>query len=205
VEELIQWFVADGHGYPLIFLALLASGIGVPIPEDVPLIAAGVLGAHGGLDVISASMACGAFVLMRDSFVFALGYRYGLELLENRWASRVIKADVVRRFQARILKNDKAVVFSGRFMPGFRGPVFFAAGTARVHPVKFLVIDALAAVISVPVWVWLGYIFADHFDTLVEAAKQFRVGLLTVTGLFVVLIARRLWKNRLRSDPAARE
>ncbi len=174
---------------------MLASGIGVPIPEDVPLIAAGVMGAHGGLDVISASMACGAFVLLRDTFVFALGYRYGVELLENRWAARIVRPATVHKIQARLRKNDVAVVFTGRFMPGLRGPVFFTAGTAKVHPVKFAVVDTFAAVISVPVWVWLGFAFADNFDELVAAAKQFRAGLLTLGGLVVCYLAARWFKS----------
>jgi len=196
VAELIQWLVADGHGYPLIFLALLVSGIGVPIPEDVPLLAAGVLAASGGLDVLTASLACGAFVLMRDAFVFGLGYRYGMDLLQNRWASRIVNRDLVLKFQERVRKNDGAVVFGGRFMPGLRGAVFFAAGIAKVHPAKFFLVDTLAAAISVPLWVWLGYAFADHFDFLVEAASQARAFLLGLTILLLTLFVYRWRKSR---------
>jgi membrane protein DedA with SNARE-associated domain len=196
VEDLIRWFLADGHGYPFIFAALLGSGVGVPIPEDIPLIAAGVMAAAGGMGVWTASLACGVFVLIRDMFVFGLGYRYGVELLENRWASRVVRPKLVQKFQERVRKNDKVVVFTGRFMPGLRGPVFFAAGVAKVPPAKFLLIDTLAALISVPLWVWLGYAFADHFDFLIEAAVQARTGILTLTGLVALVVIVRWWRGR---------
>ncbi len=193
---MIRWFLADGHGYPFIFVALLASGVGVPIPEDVPLIAAGVMAAAGGMGVWTVSLACGVFVLTRDVFMFGLGYRYGVELLENRWASRIVRPHLVRKFQERLRKNDKVVVFTGRFMPGLRGPIFFAAGVAKVRPAKFLLIDTLAALISIPLWVWLGYAFADHFDVLVEAAIQARTWILIGGALVVLVFIHRWWRGR---------
>lgn len=196
MEELILWFLADGHGYPFIFVALLASGIGVPIPEDVPLIAAGVMASAGGMGVWTVSLACGAFVLVRDIFMFGLGYKYGVELLEHRWASRIVRRELVGKFQERVRKSAKIVVFTGRFMPGLRGPIFFAAGTAKVHPAKFVLIDTLAALISVPLWVWLGYAFGDHFEYLVEAAVQARAWLLAITSLVLVALVHRWWRNR---------
>ncbi len=201
MEELITWFVADGRGYPLLFAALLASGFGVPIPEDVPLMAAGVMAAGGGLPVLPASLACGIFVLIRDGFMFWLGYRYGVELLDKPWARRIVRRSLVEKFRERVQRNEKAVVFSGRFMPGLRGPVFFAAGTARISPISFVVVDTFAALISVPVWVWLGFLFADNFDRLTAAARQFRAGLLGTAAIIVLVMLFR-W---LRKRRAARE
>lgn len=200
MEELIQWFVAEGHGYPLIFIALLASGVGAPIPEDVPLIAAGVMAAAGGMGVWHASLVCGVFVLIRDCFVFWLGYRHGVGLLENRWAARVVRPALVRKAQERLRESQSFVVFTGRFMPGLRGPIFFAAGTARVKPALFLSVDTFAAVISVPVWVWLGFAFADNYEHLVNTAKTFRVGVLATAGLFVAFLLFRWWR---RSRPGS--
>jgi membrane protein DedA with SNARE-associated domain len=202
MEDLITWFVAEGHGYPLLFAALLASGLGLPIPEDVPLMAAGVMAAGGGMGVLPASLACGVFVLMRDGFVFWLGYKYGVELLDKPWARRIVRRELVEKFRDRVQKNEKAVVFSGRFMPGLRGPVFFAAGTARVSPISFVVVDTFAALISVPIWVWLGFMFADNYDQLTAAARHFRVGLLgTAAVVLLVVLFRILRKRRAAGQP----
>ncbi len=201
MEDLIQWFLV--HGYPFIFAALLASGVGFPVPEDVPLIAAGVMAANGGMAVWPASLACGVFVLMRDCFVFWLGYRYGEGLLENRWAARIVRPKLVHKAQERLRKSQTFVVFTGRFLPGLRGPIFFAAGTSRVKPLLFISVDTFAALISVPVWVWLGYVFADNFDHLINTAKTARVGVLTAAGLFVAYLLYRWWRSR--KETAAEE
>lgn len=200
MEGLISWFVAEGHGYPLVFSALLASGLGIPIPEDVPLMAAGVMAAGGGVGVLRASLICGLLLLVRDGFVFWLGRRFGLGLLDRGWAGRVLRRETVERFRERVCRNEKAVVFSGRFMPGMRGPVFFAAGTAGVRPLVFVMVDAFAATISVPVWVWLGFLFADNLDRLTAAAREFRTGLLGTGAVVVLLIALgHLRRSRARA------
>jgi membrane protein DedA with SNARE-associated domain len=108
----------------------------------------------------------------------------------------------VEKFRDRVQKNEKAVVFSGRFMPGLRGPVFFAAGTARVSPISFVVVDTFAALISVPIWVWLGFMFADNYDQLTAAARHFRVGLLgTAAVVLLVVLFRILRKRRAAGQP----
>jgi membrane protein DedA with SNARE-associated domain len=160
------------------------------------------MAAGGGMGVLPASLACGVFVLMRDGFVFWLGYKYGVELLDKPWARRIVRRELVEKFRDRVQKNEKAVVFSGRFMPGLRGPVFFAAGTARVSPISFVVVDTFAALISVPIWVWLGFMFADNYDQLTAAARHFRVGLLgTAAVVLLVVLFRILRKRRAAGQP----
>ena len=108
------------HGYPVLFGMLLFSGLGVPIPEDVPLIAAGVLATQGGMGVIQASITCSFFVLCRDLAVFTLGYRFGDALLEGRWGRRIIRAADLQRAETRLRQRGTAVIFIGRFLPGLR-------------------------------------------------------------------------------------
>ena len=82
MQDIISWLVADGRGYPVIFLLLLGAGLGIPIPEDVALLATGVMATHeNGLSVPVGAAACGVFVLTRDLVVYGLGRRYGTAIL----------------------------------------------------------------------------------------------------------------------------
>jgi len=181
------------HGYPVLFGMLLFSGLGVPIPEDVPLIAAGVLASQGGMGVIQASIVCSFFVLCRDLAVFTLGYRFGDVLLDGRWGRRIVRPADLQRAEARLRERGTAVVFIGRFLPGLRAAVFFAAGKARIPPLKFLAVDALAALVSIPAFVLAGYLCAANIDVLVQVLREFRILLIigALIGLLVVLIRLR--------------
>jgi membrane protein DedA with SNARE-associated domain len=59
-------------------------------------------------------------------------------------------------------------LFIGRFLPGLRAPIFFTAGSMKVPFVKFLFFDGLAALISVPVFVWLGHWLWEKFHDDIE-------------------------------------
>src|SRR5580693_8202445 len=63
--------------YGAILGLLLVCGLGVPMPEDVTLIGAGVLAALGSISLTGAIIASFAGVLIGDAFMFSLGRIYG--------------------------------------------------------------------------------------------------------------------------------
>jgi len=198
--------LAVEHGYPILFGMLLVSGLGVPIPEDVPLVAAGVLANHGGLSIWEASLACGVFVLSRDCIVFYLGRRYGRSLLSSRWGSRLLQPKHLDQAEARIRNHPNLVVFVGRFLPGLRSAVFFAAGSSRIHPGRFLAVDTLAALGSLPLFIGLGYFFAANIETLRVALSEVRTVVLVsvIVALLLALIrVRRGLDSKQSNDKTA--
>ena len=163
----------------------------MPIPEDVPLIAAGILADHGGMSVPMASLSLGVFVLLRDAIVFSFGYRYGQAFLDRPWPARVLNRALVARATARIRRNGVLAVAVGRFLPGLRGAVFFAAGTAKVPPAQFMLVDTLAAVVSLPLFVWIGYAFSSNYELIGAAVERLRFVLLAVAILAVAVVVLR--------------
>lgn len=196
MEELIIQIVDSGWGYPGIVGMIVVGSVGVPLPEDVPLIAAGVLAAHGGPNLVLASAFCLGVILARDYAFFWLGRRYGLRLLQTRWGRRLVPADLVERMTERIQAHGVKIVAGGRFAIGVRTAIFFAAGVAAVPSRRFLLADGLAALISVPLWVGLGWIFAENLATLEPIVRDARLatglGLALVLGYFVA----RWWRRR---------
>ncbi len=200
MEDLISWLVEDGRGYPFIFGTLLLSGIGIPIPEDVPLMAAGALAAHGGLGVPAASAIAICFLLARDSIVFFLGRRYGMKLLNSRFGQRLVKRETAEMMTAKVREHGIKVVLGGRFAVGVRSAIFFAAGVARVSPRAFLAADGAAAIVSVPLWILLGWYFAEQLEKLAPLVEDIRVGLVAALVLAIIFLVLRA--RRARSEAA---
>jgi membrane protein DedA with SNARE-associated domain len=193
MTELLPWFVA--HGYPILFATLLLSGFGLPIPEDVPLIAAGIMADHGGMSVPMASLSLGVFVLIRDAIVFTFGYRYGQKFLDRPWPARVLRRELVDAATERIRKNGVLAVAVGRFLPGLRGAVFFAAGTAKVPPAQFMLVDTLAATVSLPLFIYIGYAFSSNYEAIGAMVERLRFVLLALAILAVLAV---LLRSKLR-------
>jgi len=74
-----------------------------------------------------------------------------------------------------------------RFMPGLRTPLFFATGSYHVPFWKFLLLDGFAAIISVPLWVYVGYLFGANLEELEIVIKRAQVGIYVALGALIVL------------------
>lgn len=129
--------------------------MGVPLPEDVPLIAGGYLVARtGSLPLMILTGLAG--ILIGDSMIFRAGQTYGEKLLDTR-VGRHISGERVQRTIHLFEKHGTKFIMIARFVPGLRAVTYFVAGTTGVPYWKFLLYDGIAACISAPAWVYLGY------------------------------------------------
>jgi membrane protein DedA with SNARE-associated domain len=206
LEHLLEYF----QGTPLSlwgpFILLLLCGLGLPMPEDIVLIAAGMLGVIDGHSWIKISAFMYAGVLLGDTMIFFAGQRYGTRLLGTAWFQRIFPPTKQARVEELFAKHGTTGLFIGRFLPGLRAPIFFSAGSLKVSLVKFLLMDGLAALVSVPVFVWLGHWlwvkFADDFAQIEKALKRTHTFTLWGTLVIVVLLVTAvwLWKRRDRKS-----
>lgn len=189
--------------YLAIFLILLACGLGVPIPEDVTLIAGGVLTYYGVCDVWVMILVGLAGVLIGDCIVFWLGHQYGRRLLK-RWPFRVfIDETKIENVKQKLHKHGGKVLFSARFMPGLRSTVFFASGLLHFPFRKMIFYDGLAALISVPAIVYSVYYFGDLLEYVIKWIKKVEGGILgLILAVVLFFVARYLIKHRKKVGPA---
>src|SRR5580698_7611600 len=70
------------HGsYLGITLVLILTGCGLPLPEEVPIIAAGVAASLGKLNPWMALAACLVGALLGDCVLYGIGYHFGHNLM----------------------------------------------------------------------------------------------------------------------------
>jgi membrane protein DedA with SNARE-associated domain len=65
--------------------------------------------------------------------------------------------------EEKIQNNARIICFTSRFAPGLRAPVYITSGVLRVPFTVFIGMDGLAALISVPVWVFLVKLLLPDF------------------------------------------
>ena len=193
-------FLIDYYGpipYIAIFLILLGCGLGLPMPEDITLIAGGILTYYGVCE-IKLMIAVGLFgVLVGDSIVFYLGSHFGRKLLK-RWPFRLIidetKIESIRR---RLHRHGGKVLFSARFMPGVRSTVFFVSGMLHIPYRKLLLYDGIAALISVPAIVFSVYYFGDYIEHVIRLIKKVEGGIvMVIAALAIFFIVRHYQKKK---------
>ncbi len=191
-ETLIRYF----QGSPLAlwgpFGVLILCGLGLPLPEDVVLISAGALGQIDGRSWLSVSGVMYAGVMIGDSTIFLTGRYLGQRLLATHWFQRYLSPAKQERVEAYFHRFGSMVLFVARFLPGLRAPVFFTAGSMKVRYWKFLFFDGLAALISVPFFVWLGHWlwaeFHDDLEQLDRVLARSQSYTLLVSGALVAIV-----------------
>ena len=136
LEHLLEYF----QGTPLSlwgpFILLLLCGLGLPMPEDIVLIAAGMLGVIDGHSWIKISVFMYAGVLLGDTMIFFAGQRYGTRLLGTPWFQRIFPPAKQARVEELFAKHGTTGLFLGRFLPGLRAPIFFSAGSLNLRTIS---------------------------------------------------------------------
>lgn len=201
---LIDFF--STYGYFAVFLVLIACGIGIPVPEDITLIAGGVICALSKttshlLHFEVMSLVALAGVLIGDGTMFFMGRRLGSKVTRVPGIRRIITEKIYSEIQAKVLKYGDKILFLARFLPGLRAPIYIMAGVShRVSYLKFVIMDGLAAIISVPVLVYLGYFFANDLDEILNYVKHSEfaiIGLvILVVGIIVFYNVRKAKKKK---------
>ena len=190
------------YSYFVILAVLLACGFGLPLPEDITLIAAGILASRDIIDFNKAVALCMFGVLLGDSIVFWLGSHYGSRLRGTKLFSIIMPERRDAAVKAVFQKYGDKVIFMARFMPGLRTPLFFATGSYHVSFWKFLFLDGFAALISVPLWVYVGYLFGANLEELEKVVRKAQVGIYAILALLLILFisAYFLKKKYLRAE-----
>ena len=155
--------LSGGTAYAVIFGILIACGLGFPLPEDIPLIAAGYLVWDETLDWLPAILVTLCGVMAGDTILFLLGRKLGLKILEQERLQTLFKPEKVRRTRAYFRKYGEKIVFFARFVAGFGAAAFFMSGAMKMPYRRFIFLDGMAALISVPIWICIRFHHGPSF------------------------------------------
>jgi membrane protein DedA with SNARE-associated domain len=178
-----------------IFVFLVLTGCGFPLPEEVAIVLAGVLSAQRHLEWEWAYAACLAGALVGDSVMYAVGRFGGRQLIRAhpRFA-KFLGAQREARFEDAIQRHAFKVLLLSRFLVGIRGPVYLAAGIVRLPFRIYLLCDLVSATLVVSFFFGLSYAFGEVVAGWIREAE---IWLTVVVILLVLAIGGTLYyRNR---------
>lgn len=201
MERVQEWM--QTAFYPVLLLVLLAASLGVPIPEDVPLIAAGVLlRTHPGIASWPETLFVALVgVLTGDIVLYNLGRRWGPGAVNHRSVRWIITPDRFTRFSRRFRVHGTWFCFFGRFVVGVRAAMCVTAGATRFAFWRFILADVAGAVLSVPLFLLLGYWFAGVIPSLQTALGGVQLAILASVLATLVILGLIYRTRRRRREP----
>ena len=191
---ILQEFVTR-YTYAGILGALLLGSLGVPIPEEMPIAAAGILSHEGLARWWLALPMCLLGVLSGDVVLYWTGRRWGERILRWRMVRWVLTAPRAEALKEAYRQHALKTVVTARHVAGLRAAAFLTAGMARVPFWKFILADAGAAAVSVPFVFALAYFFTHQINAILADVHRVErwlalAGLVAVAAALVVYSAR---------------
>jgi membrane protein DedA with SNARE-associated domain len=180
------------HGYSLLFGALFAHQIGLPLPGPLFLLAAGALAASGKLSFTGSVCLAIAACVLADWPWYEAGRRSGDKVLHfiHRFTRDPDAHD--RRAKETFTRFGPPILLISKFVPGLDAVTPPLAGTSRTSRARFLAFDAIGAGLYACTYASIGYIFDHDLDR--AAAYVSRAGTLLagmiVIALFLVVVRK---------------
>jgi membrane protein DedA with SNARE-associated domain len=196
IEQIVENFTYVG-----IFVVLFVAGLGVPIPEELPIAAAAALSTQGIVRWWIALPVCIVAVVAGDVVLYWVGHHWGERILEWRLVRRILTKSREARLLDGYRRHGVKIVFTARHIMGLRAAAFLTAGIAKYPFWKFLAVDGGAAIVSVPIGFGLAHALTEQLLSLVRESHRWErwlmlFALLAAVALVAYLINRRMKKDR---------
>jgi membrane protein DedA with SNARE-associated domain len=190
----LQQFITD-YGY----LAIL---IGTFLEGETIVILSGIAAHLGYLEAPLVILAAFTGSFCGDQFYFLLGRRFGPRIINRRLSWQEGAAKVYRILQ----RHQDFLILTFRFYYGVRNVTPFVLGASPVSWVRFLLLNAIGAIVWATSFCYAGYFFGEVITRSLEDFHRYEMqfwALLVAIGLGIwlaSLIRRR--RRALGSHPA---
>lgn len=200
MTQQIFWLIA--HYRPaVVFLAVLAEQIGLPVPALPVLVVAGGMAAAGRLPLAEPIVASLIACVISDFAWFWAGRRFGMRVLHALCRLSLTADSCIHQSELRFQRWRGRVLVVAKFIPGLSLVTPPLVGALGLKARVFLVLDTVGALLWTGFGVGLGYLFSAQIDLVLRelhAAGTISVGL--VLGLLALFIlAKWLRRRRVRS------
>ena len=190
MDATVQFLIR--HGYLVLFIFVMAEQIGLPLPAIPLLLAAGALAHAGKLDY-SLILLLGIIAsLIADLLWYEIGRRRGSQVLE--WLCRIaLEPDSCVRKTERVFdRHGGRSLLLAKFVPGLNTAAPPLAGMLRMPLWRFLLLDAMGAMLWIGLFTGLGYAFSQQLERV--AAWALSLGGAVGIVVFGPLVTYLAWK-----------
>jgi membrane protein DedA with SNARE-associated domain len=192
--RIAEWLAA--WGYYGIFFCVFIGNLGIPVPEETVMIAAGFLAGRDLLDIRYVYAVVFMSAVVGDCTGFVIG-RTGGQAVILRLADRFhfLRARY-ERLQVFFQLHGSKAVFMARFIAGVRFMAGPMAGACKMPFLQFLGWNVLGAMLWCSVVVSIGYLLGDELYQVVAVAHQATRWIALGAAVLLVLVVLGWWRER---------
>jgi membrane protein DedA with SNARE-associated domain len=190
------------YGYSILFAALFAHQVGLPLPGPLFLLAAGALAAAGKLDMVLALGLAITACVLADWAWYEAGRKRGDKVLHLFHQFARDPDAHHQRAKEIFARYGVPLLVLAKFVPGLDAIAPPLAGTSRISRLRFLAFDAVGAGLYSGAYAGLGYVFSHDLDRAAAYATGTGTFLAAaaLTALFIYAGCKLFRSHRLIGD-----
>jgi membrane protein DedA with SNARE-associated domain len=198
-QALADWLSL--YGYPVLFAAVFAENVGLPVPGETTVLVASLLASRPGspLSILWIIVVTVLAAVLGDNLGFWLGRRWARGRLQQGKRFLFLTPRGLRAVEGYFEHYGIMTVFFARFIPGLRVVAAMAAGTSRMAWPRFLLANVGGAVVWGVSMSLLGFFFGHSWQALHRWLGR---GMLVILGCAVLLVGLPYLWRRLQRLPA---
>ena len=185
------------YGVLLVFVNVLVTQLGAPLPAVPTLVVAGAAAANGQLAWSSVLLVALAACLIGDSLWYWAGRRFGGRVMRALCRISLSPDSCVNQSELHFQRWRGRVLLIAKFVPGLATVAPPLVGAMGLRLSEFLLFDGLGALLWAGVAVAVGYAFSAQLD--VALAMLANAGLFAfqlLLGLVALYVLARWWQRR---------
>src|SRR5713101_323083 len=196
MDDVTQFLVR--HGGLVLFVAVFAEQVGLPIPAVPVLLAAGALAGAGKMNLALAVVLGVTACLLGDLIWYYLGRHRGGQVLKVLCRISLEPDSCVRRTENFFIRHGTRSLILAKFIPGLSTVTPALAGLFRVSVERFMLYNGLGALLWTAAFIAPGYLFSDQLEWVAaEAARLGSSFVVLVGGVLALYIAYKYSHRQL--------
>ena len=169
--------------YPVLFVAVLARQLCLPVPALLFLLTGGALAGAGKLNFVGVLMVAVLGCMLADLVWFEAGRLRGKRVLQLLCALTSDPSLCIRRGREIFAKKGLRLLLIAKFVPGLDGICPPLAGMLGASRAAFLVHDAGGASLWAAAYIGCGFLFARQLDKVAQRLSVAATALVLIFGI----------------------
>ena len=186
------------HGLSLVFVNVLLTQAGVPVPAIPTLVVAGAFVAQGHIGLLPLVGVAVVASLIGDAVWYAAGKAYGRRVLATLCRIAIEPDSCVKQTENIFERWGAASLMVAKYIPGYATIAPPLAGMMRLTPPLFLAYSAIAALLWIALPVALGMIFHAEVEVALEWLESLGAGALAlIVAVLALYVSAKLLERYL--------
>jgi len=150
------------YGLVGLFLDVLLESMGLPLPGETLILVAAGLAALGEMNIVAVAVTAIVAAVIGDNIGYLIGRKFGRTIIVKHGSRFGVTDERLKKVEDIVQKRGPVIVAVARFVVVLRQLNGIAAGSAGMAWPRFLVANAIGAILWVGTWCVIAYYVGTH-------------------------------------------